>query len=65
VSDSRHRRKPPRATVRDWLRQPEPKLGPALSLDLELAPWLAEIVERFPRELVRGLIHSDCRVLNV
>ncbi len=150
----------PRSTVRDWLRQPEPKLGHALSLDLgalpkadysyllgfylgdgtisrhrrgvyrlrivtdgrypgiiaecaaamqavlqrnrvlvqqlryraveiscysklwpllfpqhgpgrkhersiELAPWQAEIVERFPRELLRGLIHSDgCRVLN-
>jgi hypothetical protein len=32
---------------------------------IELAPWQAEIVERFPRELLRGLIHSDgCRVLN-
>jgi hypothetical protein len=32
---------------------------------IELAPWQAEIVERFPREFLRGLIHSDgCRVLN-
>jgi hypothetical protein len=32
---------------------------------IELAPWQAEIVERYSRELLRGLIHSDgCRVLN-
>jgi hypothetical protein len=32
---------------------------------IELAPWQAGIVERFPREFLRGLIHSDgCRVLN-
>jgi hypothetical protein len=32
---------------------------------IELAPWQADIVERFPREFLRGLIHSDgCRVLN-
>jgi hypothetical protein len=32
---------------------------------IELVPWQAEIVERHPRELLRGLIHSDgCRVLN-
>jgi hypothetical protein len=32
---------------------------------IELEPWQAEIVSRFPREFLRGLIHSDgCRVLN-
>jgi hypothetical protein len=32
---------------------------------IQLAPWQAEIVERFPRQFLRGLIHSDgCRVLN-
>jgi hypothetical protein len=32
---------------------------------IELVPWQAEIVERHPRGLLRGLIHSDgCRVLN-
>jgi hypothetical protein len=32
---------------------------------IELAPWQAKIVERFPRQFIRGLIHSDgCRVLN-
>ena len=32
---------------------------------IELAPWQKEIVDRFPQEFLRGLIHSDgCRVLN-
>ncbi|HEX9416857.1 MAG TPA: hypothetical protein VF895_09155 [Gaiellaceae bacterium] len=32
---------------------------------IELSPWQAAIVQRFPREFLRGLIHSDgCRVLN-
>jgi hypothetical protein len=32
---------------------------------IELAPWQEEIVDRFPREFLRGLIHADgCRVLN-
>jgi hypothetical protein len=32
---------------------------------IELAQWQERIVERFPREFLRGLIHSDgCRVLN-
>ena len=32
---------------------------------IELASWQKEIVDRFPREFLRGLIHSDgCRVLN-
>jgi hypothetical protein len=30
-----------------------------------LAPWQREIVDRFPHELVRGLLHSDgCRTVN-
>ena len=44
-----------------------PQHGPGRKHErkIELAPWQAEIVERFPRELLRGLIHSDgCRVLN-
>lgn len=32
---------------------------------IELAPWQQEIVDRYPREFLRGLIHSDgCRSLN-
>lgn len=44
-----------------------PQHGPGRKHErkIELAPWQAEIVERHPRELLRGLIHSDgCRVLN-
>ena len=30
-----------------------------------MADWQVEIVERYPRQLVRGLIHSDgCRAMN-
>ena len=32
---------------------------------IELVLWQEEIVDRFPREFLRGLIHADgCRVLN-
>jgi hypothetical protein len=32
---------------------------------IELTPWQQELVDRDPRPLVRGLLHSDgCRVLN-
>ena len=44
-----------------------PQHGPGRKHErrIELALWQAEIVERYPRELLRGLIHSDgCRVLN-
>jgi hypothetical protein len=44
-----------------------PQHGPGRKHErtIELAPWQEEIVERFAREFVRGLIHSDgCRVLN-
>jgi hypothetical protein len=33
--------------------------------NIELTDWQRKIVERHPKSLVRGLIHSDgCRVLN-
>jgi hypothetical protein len=32
---------------------------------IELEDWQRRVVERYPRELVKGLIHSDgCRVMN-
>lgn len=44
-----------------------PQHGPGKKHErkIELEPWQVAIVERFPCELLRGLIHSDgCRVLN-
>jgi hypothetical protein len=44
-----------------------PQHGPGRKHErtIELAPWQRDIVERFPRQLLRGLVHSDgCRVLN-
>lgn len=44
-----------------------PQHGPGKKHErsIELAPWQKEIVDRFTREFLRGLIHSDgCRVLN-
>lgn len=44
-----------------------PQHGPGRKHErtIELAPWQEEIVARFPREFLRGLIHADgCRVLN-
>jgi hypothetical protein len=44
-----------------------PRYGPGRKHErkIELAPWQQEIVERHPKEFLRGLIHSDgCRVLN-
>lgn len=39
--------------------------GPKHTRRIVLAPWQEEIVARHPRELIRGLIHSDgSRVLN-
>ena len=39
--------------------------GPKHARRIVLEPWQEEIVARHPRELLRGLIHSDgCRVLN-
>ena len=38
-----------------------PQHGPGRKHErtIELAPWQKEIVARFPREFLRGLIHSD------
>ena len=44
-----------------------PQHGPGRKHErkIELAPWQQRIVDEYPREFVRGLIHSDgCRVLN-
>jgi hypothetical protein len=50
-------------------RWPEafPQHGPGRKHDrkIELEPWQREIVDRFPREFLRGLLHSDgCRTVN-
>ena len=50
-------------------RWPEafPQHGPGRKHDrkIELAPWQREIVDRFPQEFLRGLLHSDgCRTVN-
>jgi hypothetical protein len=52
-----------------WRRWPEvfPQHGPGPKHDrpIVLEPWQREIVDRFPREFLRGLIHSDgCRTIN-
>jgi hypothetical protein len=32
---------------------------------IELEPWQRDLTQRFPRELLRGLVHSDgCRTMN-
>ena len=44
-----------------------PQHGPGRKHErtIELAPWQQELVDRDPRPLIRGLLHSDgCRVLN-
>lgn len=44
-----------------------PQHGPGKKHErrIELAPWQQKLVDRDPRPLVRGLLHSDgCRVLN-
>ena len=55
--------------VADSKRWPEafPQHGPGRKHDrkIELAGWQREIVDRFPREFLRGLLHSDgCRTVN-
>jgi hypothetical protein len=55
--------------VADSKRWPEafPQHGPGRKHDrkIELADWQREIVDRFPREFLRGLLHSDgCRTVN-
>jgi hypothetical protein len=55
--------------VADSSRWPEafPQHGPGRKHErrIELADWQREIVDRFPYEFVRGLLHSDgCRTVN-
>jgi hypothetical protein len=50
-------------------RWPEafPQHGPGRKHDrkIELVPWQRDVVDRFPREFLRGLLHSDgCRTVN-
>lgn len=49
-----------------WLEIfPQHGRGPKHTRPIELAPWQQQIVDRHPRELLRGLLHSDgCRTLN-
>jgi hypothetical protein len=70
----RVRIQPDRATrcvrvVADSSHWPEafPQHGPGRKHDrkIELASWQREVVDRFPREFLRGLLHSDgCRTVN-
>ena len=44
-----------------------PQHGPGRKHDrrIELEPWQRDIVDRFPQEFLRGLLHSDgCRTVN-
>jgi hypothetical protein len=55
--------------VADSMRWPEafPQHGPGRKHNrkIELVPWQREIVDRHPREFLRGLLHSDgCRTIN-
>lgn len=44
---------------------PQHGIGPKHRRPILLAPWQVAIVRQHPRELLRGLIHSDgCRVIN-
>jgi len=44
---------------------PQHGAGPKHRRRIVLEGWQRELVQRFPRELIRGLIHSDgCRVIN-
>ena len=44
---------------------PQMGLGRKHERQIVLAPWQREIVDAFPREFLRGLIHSDgCRTVN-
>jgi hypothetical protein len=55
--------------ISSWRRWPEvfPQHGPGRkhTRRIELAAWQREIVDRFPHELLQGLLHSDgCRTVN-
>jgi len=44
---------------------PQHGAGPKHLRPIELKPWQHRLSQRFPRELLRGLIHSDgCRTMN-
>jgi hypothetical protein len=44
---------------------PQHGRGPKHDRPIRLEPWQREIVDAFPREFLRGLIHSDgCRTIN-
>jgi hypothetical protein len=44
---------------------PQHRSGRKHERKIELAPWPREVVDRFPREFLRGLLHSDgCRTVN-
>jgi hypothetical protein len=67
VQNDRHRRCV--RVVADSLRWPEafPQHGPGRKHDrrIVLADWQREVVDAFPQEFVRGLLHSDgCRTVN-
>jgi hypothetical protein len=52
-----------------WKHWPDvvPQHGPGRKHQrkIELADWQREVVDRFPREFLRGLLHSDgCRTVN-
>jgi hypothetical protein len=54
------------ASTTTW-RQAFPQHGPGRKHErkIELVDWQLEITRKFPRELLRGLIHSDgCRTMN-
>ena len=54
------------STTKRWLHL-LPQHGPGMkhTRPIVLEPWQQEMVERDPRQLIRGLIHSDgCRITN-
>ena len=65
-SDSRSRCVRVVADSRRW-REAFPQHGPGRKHErrIELAAWQREVVDRFPQEFLRGLLHSDgCRTVN-
>jgi hypothetical protein len=53
-------------TWRSWPEAfPQHGPGPKHERPIRLRPWQLQVAERFPRSLIRGLIHSDgCRTIN-
>lgn len=67
---TRQRRTDQRMTILQctWRRWPDafPQHGPGLKHErpIQLAPWQGDVAAAYPRELLRGLIHSDgCRTV--